>query len=61
MTKQENHHPGKGSFAGLTVIELGASVAAPFAWGTPGELAAPFRAPPRLGEHIGTILGRKTP
>ena len=39
MTEQTNH-PGTGPFAGLVVIELGASVAAPFACQILGELGA---------------------
>ena len=39
MTEQ-NRHPGTGPFAGLVVIELGASVAAPFAGQILGELGA---------------------
>ena len=40
MTEQDSQHPGKGPFAGLVVIELGASVAAPFAGQILGELGA---------------------
>lgn len=40
MTEQATQHPGKGPFAGLVVIELGASVAAPFACQILGELGA---------------------
>jgi crotonobetainyl-CoA:carnitine CoA-transferase CaiB-like acyl-CoA transferase len=40
MREEANHHPGKGPFAGLNVIELGASVAAPFACQILGELGA---------------------
>ena len=39
MTEQTSH-PGTGPFAGLVVIELGASVAAPFACQILGELGA---------------------
>ena len=39
MTEQTSH-PGTGPFAGLVVIELGASVAAPFAGQILGELGA---------------------
>ena len=39
MTEQTSH-PGAGPFAGLVVIELGASVAAPFAGQILGELGA---------------------
>ncbi len=40
MTEQANRPPRKGPFAGLVVIELGASVAAPFACQILGELGA---------------------
>lgn len=40
MTEQANQTPREGPFAGMVVIELGASVAAPFACQILGELGA---------------------